>query len=134
MRTRRAILAVLCLVMSATVARAGTVDTKPPSAAFQTRDETVEANLYPAYQDLVGGTASDDASGVASVTITFTAALTNAVTTATADLGCTDASMRACTWRAIPPLMPGEYAATASAIDRAGNRQTSSARILIVVI
>ena len=134
MRTRRAALCVVVCVMSASLAHAAVLDTKPPTTAFQTKDGTIVANAYPAYEDLIGGYADDDLSGIAQVQVGFVAIGTRQSFNYLANLGCMDDKMRACMWRVIPPLVPGEYTATAFATDQAGNIQKISPRITVVVI
>lgn len=134
MRKRGALLCIVAFVMSATLAHAAAPDIKPPTTAFQTKDMTIVANLYPAYEDLVGGYADDDLSGIGTVRVIFTGVVTKQTFSFLANIGCFDAAMRSCMWRVIPPLLPGEYTVTALATDKAGNSQKISPRLTVIVV
>ncbi len=97
-------------------------DTTPPISA-------VAASVRLAGEP-VTGTATDEASGVASVVVTFTpvvAGSPSGAVTVVADLACTD-HRRHCTWTASGP--DGAYRVSVAATDLAGNRETTGPEIL----
>ena len=66
------------------------------------------------------GTVTDNLTGVESLTVTYTAPVSNAQVTVEASLDCND-SRRSCTFTARGPGSSGVWTATARATDRAGN-------------
>jgi len=98
-------------------------DKTPPHVVIETPNSSVVGSSGSATLD---GTASDAASGVASVTVRFTNE-TGMVTDAKADLRCRDASYRSCTWSVTAPeTVRVNDTAVATASDRAGNEAESA--------
>jgi hypothetical protein len=104
-------------------------DRTPPTAHITTADGSQVSVTAPATVD---GTAADAASGVASVTVTFTRGSGGGSTTAAAQTHCT-ASRRSCTWSVKPPAIAGQYTVSATATDRADNKSPASTISLTVV-
>jgi hypothetical protein len=104
-------------------------DRTPPRAHITTANGMHVSVTAPATVD---GTAADAASGVASVTVTFTRGAGGGSTTAAARMHC-DTSRRNCTWSVNPPAIAGQYTVSAVAVDRAGNKSAASTITITVV-
>ncbi|MBI4729698.1 MAG: hypothetical protein HY775_09410, partial [Acidobacteria bacterium] len=83
----------------------------------------------------VTGAATDELSGVASVTVTFVSQTSGEVTPVAADLACSN-DRRSCTFSAHPPLtiLPGLYTVTAQATDRARNTESPGPSMTVLVL
>lgn len=101
-------------------------DTVAPAVTIGTPDGAVVSLSG----DAIQGVASDDRSGVAKVSVTFTPAI-GEPTVVTADLACT-AGLN-CTWSVAPPAAVGRYDVTAEGTDMAGNTATDGPRSVTVV-
>jgi hypothetical protein len=93
------------------------VDNGPPSSTFDGSGLIVALPTGP-----ISGTATDDYSGIASLTVKFVNNLTRSTTTSTATITCAE-PRTSCRWTVKAPTVVGSYKATAIAVDRAGNAQ-----------
>lgn len=94
-------------------------DTVPPAVAIGTPDGAILVSLS---GESVQGTASDDASGVDRVVVTFTPLL-GEPSVILADMACT--AGLTCSWSVAPPTLIGNYTIEAQAFDRSGNSATA---------
>jgi hypothetical protein len=106
----------------------GLADTTAPVTKFSMQNGAVVLG-FPGY--LVGRT-TDDLSGIASVTITFTDE-DGSTQTANATLTC-DAGPTDCSWRTYMPLVPGNYTARAVAKDAVGNTESPGPQVSFFAI
>jgi subtilisin family serine protease len=104
------------------------LDTVAPTSTFVTRNDDVIVGL--AGNRITG--ASNDSSGVQSVSITFTP-LVGAATTVLAPLDC-DQGRHHCTWTVTGPAIPGRYAVNARAADSKGNTENPGPSITVVSV
>jgi len=105
-------------------------DSVPPASSFDSGPATT---TEPLPTGLVTGTATDDASGIDSVTITFISLAPGRVRTAEADLSC-DADHRLCAFSTPAPNVPGAYEVSAEATDRAHNVESSGPSMTVLVL
>ncbi|HEX9713604.1 MAG TPA: FG-GAP repeat protein [Actinomycetota bacterium] len=106
------------------------LDTTPPDVSLITADGALLVYAQPVIADQVTGEATD-ASGIASVEVTFTGLTPLAPTvTVVATLSCGGS---ACTFTADPPAFPGLYEVVGTATDGGGNTADSAAITVIVV-
>ena len=113
---------------SRSVALTGLGDGGPPRSAFTTVDTTL---MLPV--NVVRGTVTDDASGVVSVTVTYTSENPLSPERVTATLAC-DAPRTSCTWEARVPLFPGFHRVTVSAVDATGNVESPGPPAITVFV
>lgn len=112
-------------------------DVTPPRASFS-RDPDAAWTLGLTTLWL-HGTVVDDRAGIEDLILRYENLATGEVTqqrlastTGTIE-GCT-AGRRACTWRTSPPVLPGVYVVSATAIDRAHNIDAAPPRATIIVV
>lgn len=112
----------------AVTAAASATDRTAPTAAITSSGGTEITLLQ---RSRIAGTASDAATGVSEVVVTFER--NGERVTAAAELGCRDATRRSCTWSTDVPAVAGSYVVTATAVDRAGNTGESDPVQITVV-
>ena len=105
-------------------------DRSGPTVGTTTEDGAVLVGVS-SEDTVIIGTAADTDSGVAVVTVTFTAADQQPVAVE-ADLAC-DAARRQCDWSVRPPAAVGTYDVQATATDGAGNTSASDPISVTVV-
>lgn len=154
MRWRRmltgAMTALLFLLAAAAPAGAAR-DSARPGVVFTTRQDTILLGA-PAESDWtsVRGSATDAASGVKKVIVTFCAnarrldgggwtcgstgpAVLSPLSQRKAAVSCEGGARRRCRWSVTAPLEPGSYLVVAKAVDRSGNSRSAGPLFITVV-
>lgn len=108
---------------------ARSTDQAAPEITLTTEPGAVFGIAEPA---AVLGTAEDSGEGIEKVLVTFSPAA-GSDQTVTADLDCSDASRRSCSWSAEAPALIAAYTVTAEAFDRAGNTSPGKSVDIAVV-
>jgi hypothetical protein len=109
-----------------------TVDADPPRSIFSAPG-TVLVEIEGVRTDELGGTTTDNLSGVDVVEVTFTSAIGSAARVTPA-LSCADPSRHSCAWTVRPPQFPGPYTVEARGTDAVGNVEPRGTRVTIFVI
>lgn len=111
-----------------------TVDLVVPRATIGTPENSILVDLPPIATRAVAGIATDDRSGVDSVTVRFSPTGPGGTISMTADVVCANVDRRSCRWSVAAPRESGRYRVTLLVADAAGNLAPATPGTTVVFV